>query len=70
MAELSPKLKKKLKDMLDAVVSQNPLSGKKLVGDLKGSYSLRLSYKDRLVYAIDQDRKVVYIERAKTHYGE
>lgn len=68
--ELSPKLKTKLKALLTEVVAKNPHSGKKLVGELKGSYSLRLTYKDRVVYSINDKQKTVYIERAKTHYGE
>lgn len=69
VAELSPKLKTKLKTLLDAL-STDPFMGKKLIGELRGSYSLRLSYKDRLVYSVDRDKKEIYIERAKTHYGE
>jgi len=37
--KLSPKIKKKLKDILVEVIAQDPLQGKKLIGDLKGSYS-------------------------------
>jgi Txe/YoeB family toxin of toxin-antitoxin system len=68
--KLAPKLKEKLKDVLIEVISQNPYEGKKLLGDLRGSYSYRLSYKDRIVYYIDENKKIVYIERARTHYGE
>ena len=67
---LSPQLKEKLKDILMEVISRNPYDGKKLQGKLEGSYSYRLSYKDRIVYFIDQEKRVIYIERAKTHYGE
>lgn len=67
---LSPLLREKLRRLLVDVVSETPFSGKKLVGELKGSYSLRLSYKDRVVYSVNRDKKIVYIERAKTHYGE
>ncbi|MBF0484013.1 MAG: type II toxin-antitoxin system RelE/ParE family toxin [Candidatus Omnitrophica bacterium] len=68
--KLSPKLKDKLKDILINLISKDPYVGKKLIGDLAGSYSLRLNIKDRIVYSIDQDMKMVYIERAKSHYGE
>lgn len=68
--KLQPKLKQKLKDILVNVLSQNPYEGKKLLGDLAGSYSCRLTLKDRIVYAIDEKEKIVYIERAKTHDGE
>ncbi len=67
---LTPKLQKKLKDILTSQISQEPHSGKKLVGDLTGLYSMRLSFKDRIVYSIDEERKIVYIHRSKTHYGK
>ena len=44
--------------------------GKKLLGDLAGSYSYRLTYKDRILYSLDKERRIIYIERAKTHDGE
>lgn len=68
--ELTPKLREKLRRILLDVVGIEPYSGKKLVGELGGSYSYRLSYKDRIVYSIDPANKIVHIERAKTHYGE
>lgn len=67
---LSPKLKAKLRDILLAVLARNPYEGKKLLGDLAGSYSYRLTYKDRIVYSLDEKRRIIYIERARTHYGE
>ena len=68
--KLTPKLKRKLYEILTEVVAQEPFQGKKLVGDLAGSYSYRLTYKDRIVYSIDTKNRIVYIERAATHYGE
>ena len=47
--QLPPRLKAKLRDILVEVIAQNPYEGKKLLGDLSGSYSYRLSYKDRIV---------------------
>jgi addiction module RelE/StbE family toxin len=70
IAKLTPKLKQKLQDIIRDKVSINPYRGKKLVGDLTGFFSLRLSYKDRIIYTIDQDQQIIYIHRAKTHYGE
>jgi len=70
IAKLTPQLKRKLYDILTEVIVQNPFQGKKLVGDLAGSYSYRLTYQDRIVYSIDTRHHIVYIERAKTHYGE
>ena len=49
---------------------QNPYEGKKLIGELSGSYSYRLTFVDRIVYSIDEDQRIVYIERARTHYGD
>ena len=66
---LSPKLKEKLKSILIEIISDNPYIGKKLVGDLSPHYSYRLNIKDRILYLIDEEKKVVYIKRAKTHYG-
>jgi mRNA-degrading endonuclease RelE of RelBE toxin-antitoxin system len=68
--KLTPRLKKKLKAMLLETVATEPRSGKRLVGDLQGFYSLRLSYKDRVVYSIDDKARTVFVHRAKTHYGE
>ncbi|OGW90046.1 MAG: toxin of toxin-antitoxin system [Omnitrophica bacterium RIFCSPLOWO2_01_FULL_50_24] len=66
---LTPKLKKKLYEILTESISQNPFQGKKLIGDLSGSYSFRLTYQDRIVYSIDNTKRIVYLERARTHYG-
>ncbi len=68
--KLSPKLKDKLYEILTEVIPKDPYQGKKLAGDLEGSYSFRLSYQDRVVYSIDPKKKIVYIERAKRHYDD
>ena len=68
--KLSPKLRDKLYDILTEVIAQNPFAGKRLIGDLHGSYSYRLNYQDRIVYGIDTKRRIVYVERARTHYGD
>ena len=68
IATLTPKLKTKLRDILMNRIAVNPDDGKKLVGDLKGKYSVRLTLKDRIVYTIDEENSVVYILRARTHY--
>lgn len=70
VAELSKKLQEKLRKLLIEVIADDPYSGKKLLGELKGSYSMRLTLKDRVVYSIDEKSKVIFIERAKTQYGE
>ncbi|MDP7024881.1 MAG: type II toxin-antitoxin system YoeB family toxin [Kiritimatiellia bacterium] len=67
---LTPKLQTKLKQILRNRVAKDPYSGKRLVGELKGYYSVRLTYKDRIVYAVHDDELVVLIIRARTHYGD
>jgi len=68
--KLSPKLQKKLRDIVLNQISQDPYSGKKLVGDLVGLFSVRLTIKDRIVYTIDEKNKIVYVVKARTHYGD
>jgi addiction module RelE/StbE family toxin len=68
--QLTPKLQKKLKEILRARLAVAPYSGKALTGELKGYYSLRLSYKDRIVYSVNNDELIVLVIRAKTHYGD
>ena len=70
IAKLSPKLKKKLKDILLNKIALQPESGKPLLGQLKGYYSVRLSFQDRVVYRIEDNRCIVIVIRARTHYGE
>jgi addiction module RelE/StbE family toxin len=67
---LSPKLQAKLKDILRNRIASDPYSGKALVGELKGYYSVRLTYKDRIVYSIHDNDLVVLVVRAKTHCEE
>lgn len=68
--KLTPKLKDKLRDILVNVVAVEPYAGKRLVGDLSGFYSLRLTYQDRIVYTVDERTRKIMIHRARTHYGE
>ncbi len=68
--KLTPKLQVKLKEILRNRVAVDPYSGKPLLGDLKGHYSVRLSYKDRIVYSVNDHELIVLVVRAKTHYGE
>lgn len=70
LGKLTPKLKEKIRKFCLEILQNNPYEGKRLVGELRGSYSLRLSYQDRLVYSIAEREKVVYVERCRTHYGE
>ncbi len=68
--KLSPAVRKKLKDILLQVLAKDPYEGKKLLGDLAGSYSYRLTFKDRIVYQVNDKERIIFIERARTHYGE
>ena len=68
--KLTPKLKAKLMDILRNRIAVDPCCGKALVGDLKGYYSVRLNYQDRIIYSVENDQLVVYVVRAKTHYGD
>jgi Txe/YoeB family toxin of toxin-antitoxin system len=67
---LNPKTKEKLKKIILNTIKINPYKGKRLIGELKGYYSLRLNLKDRIVYKIDETNKIVHILMCKTHYGE
>ena len=68
--KLTPKLRSKLQDIFRNKISVDPYAGKPLSGDLKGFYSVRLTYQDRIVYSIEEERVTVYVLRAKTHYGD
>jgi Txe/YoeB family toxin of toxin-antitoxin system len=68
--KLSPRLKKKLREILLADLATAPFSGKRLLGDLSGFYSVRLTHKDRIVYSVDEATRTIYVHRARTHYGE
>lgn len=68
--KLNPKMKKRLKDIIEEILQLNPYSGKALLGNLQGNYSYRLNLKDRIIYSIDEDKKTIYIKRTRTHYGD
>ena len=68
--ELTPKLQQKLKEILTKAIAPDPRCGKRLVGDLAGFFSVRLTYKDRIVYSIDDNMHVLFVHRIRTHYGE
>ena len=65
---LTPKLRRKLRDILMNRIAANPFDGKKLVGDLSGYWSVRMTHKDRIVYKIDDASRTVYVLRTRTHY--
>lgn len=47
---------------------KNPPGYEKLVGDLVGAYSRRITIQHRLVYQVLEDEKIVKILRMWTHY--
>ena len=67
---LSPRLKEKFKEIILNQIAVDPRAGKKLIGDLRGFYSVRLTFQDRTVYSINQKTRTVFVHRAKTHYDE
>ncbi len=67
---LTEKQKTRLKQILQQVLAINPYMGKPLKGRLSGLYSYRLNLKDRILYEIKETDRVVFIIRARSHYGE
>lgn len=64
-------LKQKAQDLLDVLASepfQNPPPYEKLVGDLAGTYSRRITIQHRMVYEVFPKQKVVRVLRMWTHY--
>jgi toxin YoeB len=57
-----------LLDILEADPFSNYPPYEKLIGDLNGFYSRRISIHHRLVYRIDKENCRVYIDRMWTHY--
>lgn len=71
-----PKLKaahldKKAKALIE-VIRQNPYQTpptyEKLVGNMYGLYSRRISYQHRLVYKVHEEEKIIQIISLWTHY--
>jgi Txe/YoeB family toxin of toxin-antitoxin system len=64
-------LKSRAQSLL-AVLGENPYQTprpfEKLVGDLSGAYSRRISIQHRLVYQVLDDAKTVKVLRMWTHY--
>jgi len=64
-------LKDKALDLLAILAAdplQNPPPYEKLVGDLAGAYSRRISIQHRLVYEVFPKERVVRVLRMWTHY--
>ena len=65
------KLKEKAQSLLRLLEedpSQTPPPFEKLVGDLTGAYSRRISIQHRIVYQVLAEERVVKIIRMWTHY--
>ena len=64
-------LKEKAGNLLE-VIEQNPFQNpppyEKLVGDVLGLYSRRITIQHRLVYQVLQDEQAVKVLRMWTHY--
>ena len=64
-------LKEKAENLLRVIERnpfQNPPPFEKLVGDLRGLYSRRISIQHRLVYQVLRDEQAVKVLRMWTHY--
>ena len=59
-------------EVLLAILAENPYQTppafEKLVGDLSGAYSRRISLQHRLVYQVLDDARTVKVLRMWTHY--
>lgn len=64
-------LKDKVQELLD-ILSENPFKNpppyEKLVGDLTGAYSRRITIQYRLVYEVFESKKIVRVLRIWTNY--
>lgn len=58
----------KLLEILSDNPFQTPPSFEKLIGDLSGAYSRRITIQRRLVYQVLQEIKTVKVIRMWTHY--
>ena len=66
-AGLRPKAEKLL-EILSENPFQTPPPLEKLIGDLSGAYSRRITIQHRLVYQVLQETKTVKVIRMWTHY--
>jgi len=58
----------KLLELLIEDPFKTPPSYEKLVGNLKGFYSRRINIQHRLIYRVDDSKKMVHVLRMWTHY--
>lgn len=66
-----PALQNNVSELL-AIIAENPFQNpppyEKLVGDMSGMYSRRINRQHRLVYEVDEERRIVRIISMWTHY--
>lgn len=67
IAGFKPKTQKLL-EILKMNPFKNPPAYEKLVGDLTGAYSRRITIQHRLIYQVYRKEKIVKIIRMWTHY--
>jgi toxin YoeB len=64
-------LRERAQALLDRLAQdpfQNPLPYEKLVGDLAGAYSRRITIQHRMVYEVFKKERIVRVLRMWTHY--
>ena len=66
-ADLKPKAEKLL-EILSKNPFQTPPPFEKLIGDLSGAYSRRITIQHRLVYQVLEEIRTVKVIRMWTHY--
>ena len=65
------KLDTKLKSLIEILKTnpfQNPPPYEKLGGELAGLYSRRINIQHRLIYMVDEERKIIKILSVWSHY--
>lgn len=64
-------LSKKVKNLTEILAAnpyQNPPAYEKLIGDLKGCFLRRINIQHRLVYQVDEEKKIVKVLSMWSHY--
>ena len=67
LAGLKPQAEQLLQ-LLSENPFQTPPGYKKLVGNLSGFYSRRINIQHRLIYNIDEEKRIVHVLRMWSHY--